>query len=524
MKKWKNSDKYFTKPFFNGAPLRWVIPLLLVAIALVIRLVRLDSVPELVISYAADVGNRAIDILQQGLPTGFFRYHPGTVGESQNSFVYLSLILASFRLLGPGIFSLRLVDVLLGTASVLVMYDLCERLGGRKAAIYSALTLSFSFFHVTFSRVGLYTMATFLHALVVLDALVVLWKNGRFRRALPLCLGAVIPFAFDLYAIERPLIVFVLFVASVLLLRRRNLVGWILFLLPTVAYLFLMLRNPAFSFRLFIGANGSWPTDVNVFMRTPEMTIVSEAVPVGVALGNLLFNVRSFSADFVRAPYLYPLAVLGSLFGVLTLARKWNNVPALTALAASLAMVAAPFLVFPLSSRLLLFLIPVYFSTGLLLDRLRAWLPRTGLFLVIVLLGVDAFLNLRHLTGHGFTGVLRDDIFSEAGQRQVADQIVRMPRAEPVLVLRWGKPHENSCIRFMLASQGFPLSNVRFLDPCPDLEAELWKARAARFQGSAIFAEKDPVRSPLEKQFRLSDMNKFVGRDIVFVHASITAR
>ena len=523
MKKWENSDTCFAKPFFNGDSLRWVIPLLLVAIALVIRLVRLDSVPDLVISYAADVGNRAIHILQKGLPPGFFRTHAGTIDDSQNSQVYLSLVLASFRLLGPSIFSLRLVDVLLGTASVLVMYDLCKRLGGRKSAIYSALTLSFSLFHVTFSRVGLYTMATFLHALVVLDVLVVLWKNERFRRALPLCLGAVIPFSFDLYAIERPLIVFALFVASVLLLRRRNLVGWILLLLPTVAYLFWMFQNRGFSFRLFIGATGGWATDVNIFMRTPEMTIVSKAVPVGVALENLLFNVRTFSANFVRAPFLYPLAILGSIFGIWTLARKWNNVPTLTALAASLAMVAAPFLVVPSSSRLLLFLIPVYVSTGLFLDRLHAWLPRTGPFLVTVLLGVDAFLNLGHLTQQGLTGVLRDDIFGEVGQRQVGDQIARMPRTEPVLVLRWGDNH--SCIGFVLASQGFPLSNVRFIEPRQEeLEAELCKARAARFHGSVIFAEKDPVRSPLEKQFQLSEMKKFTARGIVFVHASITAR
>lgn len=514
--------RYFAKPFFD--PPRWVVPLVLAAIALVIRLVRLDSVPDLVISYAANVGNRAIDVLRDGLPPGFFRYHPATVGESQSSFVYLSLVLASFRLFGPGVFSLRLVDALLGTAGVLVMYDLCNRLAGRRAAAYSALALSFSFFHVAFSRAGIYTMATFLHALVVLDALVVLWKNGSRSSTAPLFLGAVIPFALDLYAIEYPLIAFVLLAASVLLLRRGNLAGLILFLLPTAAYIFWMHRDPGFSLRLLVAATRGLPTDVNIFTRTPEMTVVQRSVPVGLALRNLLFNVRSFYADLVRTPYLCPLEVIGAIFGVFALARKWRSVPALTAFAACLALAAAPFLVFPLSSRLLLVLIPVYFSTGLFLDRLRAWLPRSGPFLAIILLGVDAFLNLRHATGRGFRRVLRDDIFGEAGQRQVADRIVGMPRAEQVLVLRWGKPYENSCIRFMLASRGVPLSNVQFLDPCSGLEAGLSRARTARFQGTAIFAEDSSVESLLEKQFQLTDVKKFTGRGIVFVQASIAAR
>jgi 4-amino-4-deoxy-L-arabinose transferase-like glycosyltransferase len=513
-----------SKTFFHEDRLRWGIPLLLAAIALVIRLVRLDSVPDLVISYAANAGNRAIDILQHGLPNGFFRCHPGTVGESQSSFVYISLVLALFRLLGPGIFSLRLVDALLGTASVLVMYDLCNRLVGRRAAIYSALALSFSFFHVAFSRIGIYTMATFLHALVLLDAVVVLWKNERSRRVLPLCVGAVIPFAFDLYAIEYPLMVFALFVASVILLRRRNIVGLVLFLLPTLAYFYWMHRDACFSSRLFGIAAKGLPTDVNIFSRTPEMKTVTESVPIGMALENLLFNVRSFYADLVRVPYLYPLEIVGAIFGVLTFARKWNSIPVLTALAACLAIAAAPFLVFPLSSRLLLCLIPVYFSTGLFLDRLQTRLPRIGLCLVIILLGVDAFLNLRNLTCHGFRRVLRDDIFAEAGQRQVADRIVGMPLTERVLVLRWGKPYESSCIRFMLASKGFPLANVRFLDPYHDLEAELLKAGDAGFKGSAIFAEDETVRGLLEKRFRLSDVKRFTGRDMVFVHASIAAR
>lgn len=254
------------------------------------------------------------------------------------------------------------------------------------------------------------------------------------------------------------------------------------------------------------------------------MKTVAEAVPIGLALKNLVFNVRSFCAALVRTPYLYPLEIIGSLFGVFMLVRKWNNVPALAALAACLAMTTAPFLVFPLSSRLVLCLIPVYFSTGLFLDRLRGWLPRTGLLLVVILLGVDAFLNLRHLTGGGFRRILRDDIFGEVGQRQVADQIVDMPNAEQLLVLRWDKPHENACIRFMLASQGFPTSNVRFLNPGQDLEAELSKARASNFRGSAIFAEDDTVRRVLEKEFQLADVKRFTGRGIVFVSASITAR
>jgi hypothetical protein len=367
-------------------------------------------------------------------------------------------------------------------------------------------------------------MATFLHAIVILDALVILWQNERSRRLLPLCIGAIVPFAFDLYAIEYPVVAFVLFTASILLLYRRNLAGWILFILPTVAYLLWLHRDPGFSLRLFVVATKGLPTDVNIFTRTPEMKTVAEAVPIGLALKNLVFNVRSFCAALVRTPYLYPLEIIGSLFGVFMLVRKWNNVPALAALAACLAMTTAPFLVFPLSSRLVLCLIPVYFSTGLFLDRLRGWLPRTGLLLVVILLGVDAFLNLRHLTGGGFRRILRDDIFGEVGQRQVADQIVDMPNAEQLLVLRWDKPHENACIRFMLASQGFPTSNVRFLNPGQDLEAELSKARASNFRGSAIFAEDDTVRRVLEKEFQLADVKRFTGRGIVFVSASITAR
>jgi 4-amino-4-deoxy-L-arabinose transferase-like glycosyltransferase len=77
--------------------------------------------------------------------------------------LYYLLLHLWIRLFGPGVFSVRLLSVLIGTATVPLLYAAGRRLWGRKVGLLAALLLAISPFHIFYSQeVRMYGLVTLL--------------------------------------------------------------------------------------------------------------------------------------------------------------------------------------------------------------------------------------------------------------------------------------------------------------------------------------------------------------------------
>ncbi len=130
-----------------------LVVLALVALALAVRLCRLQEIPPgLYIDEAAN-GMDVLDILGGHHPI-FFERNNGR----EPLFIYLQALVAA--LLGPTPFALRLTAALIGGATVLAVYWMVREAFAATAdslwlALWTSLCLALSYWHLTFSRMGL---------------------------------------------------------------------------------------------------------------------------------------------------------------------------------------------------------------------------------------------------------------------------------------------------------------------------------------------------------------------------------
>ena len=134
--------------------LRWLIPLLIVALAAFLRLYRLGEVPPAFNFDEAAHATDAVDILAGH----HFIFSPKLGGVEA---FYMYVVAGAFYLLGPTPYAQRLVSALVGIATIWTTYlmvremfaDETESRRTRLAAL-TALGLATSFWHLNYSRIG----------------------------------------------------------------------------------------------------------------------------------------------------------------------------------------------------------------------------------------------------------------------------------------------------------------------------------------------------------------------------------
>lgn len=133
-----------------------LLVLVLVLVAAMFRLYRIDSQPLSLSLDEALTGLNALEILEgKHAPiwemTPLDRWKPDWVKTSNG---YLYFVVLVLKALGPGYFGLKMVSVLPGIASVLVVYFLFKQLTGMRVAFLTAFLTAVSQWHVTISRWG----------------------------------------------------------------------------------------------------------------------------------------------------------------------------------------------------------------------------------------------------------------------------------------------------------------------------------------------------------------------------------
>ena len=122
---------------------------MLTVLAAFVRLYRLAEVPEGLHGDEAWTGLDAMRILQDGW---IGPWSGSALGQPSGASYFASLV---FGLSDPTLFTLRLSMALLGVATIPISYVLFRVGFGRWVALFAAIALTFSFWHVFYSRVAL---------------------------------------------------------------------------------------------------------------------------------------------------------------------------------------------------------------------------------------------------------------------------------------------------------------------------------------------------------------------------------
>ena len=125
----------------------------LTVLAAFVRLYRLAEVPEGLHGDEAWTGLDAMRILKDGW---IGPWSGSALGQPSGASYFASLV---FGLSDPTLFTLRLSMALLGVATVPISYVLFRIGFGRWVALFAAIALTFSFWHVFYSRVALPVIA-----------------------------------------------------------------------------------------------------------------------------------------------------------------------------------------------------------------------------------------------------------------------------------------------------------------------------------------------------------------------------
>jgi len=146
----------------------------LVAVALALRLIHLDSIPPGLWFDEAQNGLAAQALYASGAPHVVFI--PGFTQMGAPFFYVLGGLL---QLTGPEVWTLRLLPALAGAATVPLLYYLASRLYGWRVGAVAAALLAASAWNITFSRLGYASMWTVALDLAVYVLVVQGLRTGR---------------------------------------------------------------------------------------------------------------------------------------------------------------------------------------------------------------------------------------------------------------------------------------------------------------------------------------------------------
>jgi 4-amino-4-deoxy-L-arabinose transferase-like glycosyltransferase len=187
---------------------RWIVlpGLVILGLALFMRLYRFETVPFGTWWDEADIGLKALQLLQvpgSGLAT--IDYHP-------NALHYPYFVSLAFRLLGVGTLSIRALSVLFGLGTVVVAFLAGREAHGTRFGLLLAFFATIARWSVTFSRLGMSTITAPFFALLAIFLLL----RARRTQSLPdfAAAGLVVGLGLGLHASFRlfPFVVLVFLV------------------------------------------------------------------------------------------------------------------------------------------------------------------------------------------------------------------------------------------------------------------------------------------------------------------------
>ena len=199
-----------------------VLVALLLGGALLLRLPNLTDVPYVLHGDEAACGLEAYRWLSGGVPS---LISVGWYGLPVLGYGIPALVM---KIVGAGLFGLRLSSVIIGVLSIALLYGLAREFVSRRVAFVAAALMTVSHLHIQFSRMGIH----YIHApFAVLLTLWMLVRSLRKKNVFAAVLAGVgLSLALQVYFSARIIFLIIpLFLVGLLLLRPRLLKGrWLM--------------------------------------------------------------------------------------------------------------------------------------------------------------------------------------------------------------------------------------------------------------------------------------------------------
>lgn len=400
-------------------------------LALLLRLVRLGTVPFVLSGDEASMGLEAVNVLEGRLT------NPFATGWLSHPTLYFFMLAGPIRLLGQNIWGLRLLSPFAGAAAVPILYFLARRLFTRRVALAAMVLLAFSHLSIHFSRLGINNIYDPLFGLIAFFFLVRGLQEGRILDFA--VSGAALALAQFFYMGARLLPVMVgvfLVLWWVLQPNSRKM------FLPLAALGSSFLLSGAPLWRFFLTHWNDFTARIKIVGIIQSGWLESEAQKTGLSAAALLlqqlfksllafnYTVDPTSWYAAKTPYLDFVSGIFFVLGLALVLRRWRpmgalltNVWFLLCLFVGGMLVENP----PSSPRFVIFmpavvliaavgLVALLDAAGKLVSLPRPWLNRV----LLVILLVAALLNVGYYfldyTPAGLFGGLNTEVGTRIGE------------------------------------------------------------------------------------------------------------
>lgn len=161
-------DRFFAGRGYDAAVI------LLFLLGAFLRLWNLTGLPDGLQQDEASIGYEAYCLARFGIDRNGYHWpvYPITWGSGGGSPLMIYLNVLTTKLLGPGIFSIRIVPAVLGTLTLLLFFLLLKRAFGKRTALIGLFVLSVTPWHIILSRWSLDSNTMPFWQLLFLSALV----------------------------------------------------------------------------------------------------------------------------------------------------------------------------------------------------------------------------------------------------------------------------------------------------------------------------------------------------------------
>ncbi len=199
----------------NNSPIkhRNKLALVIILVSFVVKSMHIESWPAVLTDYGARTGREALEFLQNPNLYRLFSSKSRWVSAGGSSIIHTPLLLANFKIFGPGTIAIRFTEVLFSTATLGLLWLILKRTTHSFVALTGVTLCAFSAEHLSYSRIGTFYSASQALGLLILYLWLKLYDNKSYSRPLLLLAGICTLLAPFAYAPSKPVIIFSLFAA-----------------------------------------------------------------------------------------------------------------------------------------------------------------------------------------------------------------------------------------------------------------------------------------------------------------------
>jgi len=141
-------QKIEMRNFLSGVAKKKYLILLIIGVAVIFRFWQLDNVPP---GLYPDIATNGTDAINANQNFDYKIFYPANNGREG---LFINLIALSFKVLGTGIWQLRIVGAIIGVLTVYGTYLLTKEFFEENAALFASFFMATGFWAVNFSRIG----------------------------------------------------------------------------------------------------------------------------------------------------------------------------------------------------------------------------------------------------------------------------------------------------------------------------------------------------------------------------------